>query len=51
MTKLCERQSAHMGDRRSSHRVLVERSERKGPLGRPRNIWENNIQMAAQNVE
>jgi len=40
-----------MGDRRSAHRVLVGRSERKGPPGRRRSRWEDNIQMAAQDVE
>jgi hypothetical protein len=27
------------------YRVLVGRSERKGPLGRPRRRWEDNIKM------
>jgi len=40
-----------MGDRRGAHRVLVWRSERKGPLGRSRSKWEDNIQMTAQDVE
>jgi hypothetical protein len=51
MTKLCERESAHMRDRRVAHRVFVGRSERKGPLARPRSRWEDNNQMAAQYVE
>ena len=51
MTNLCERECAHMGDRRGAYRVLVRRSERKGPLGRPRSMWEDNIQMTAQDVE
>jgi len=40
-----------MGDRRGAHRVLVGKSERKGPLGRPRSRWEDNIQMASQDVK
>jgi hypothetical protein len=51
MTKLYERESAHMGDRRVAHRVLVGRSERKLSLGRPRSRWEDSNQMAAQYVE
>jgi hypothetical protein len=33
----------HVGDRRSSCRVLVERPEEKSPLGRPLHRWEYNI--------
>jgi len=32
------------------YRVLVAKSERKGPLGRPRHSWENNIKMNFQEV-
>jgi hypothetical protein len=31
---------AIMGDRRGPYRILVERSEGKRPLGRPRCRWE-----------
>jgi len=34
-----------MGDRRGAHRVLVGRPDGKGPLGRPRRRWEDNIKM------
>jgi hypothetical protein len=51
MIKLYKRESARMGERRRAHRVLLGRSEKKGPLGRPRSRWEDNIQMAAQDVE
>jgi hypothetical protein len=42
---------AHMGYRRGLYRGLVERSEGKRPLGRPRNRWEDNIKMDLQEVE
>ena len=32
------------------HRVLVEKPERKIPLGRPRRRWEDNIKMDLQEV-
>jgi hypothetical protein len=34
---------ARMGEGRGVYRVLVGRPERKSPLGRPRNRWEDNI--------
>jgi hypothetical protein len=36
---------AHMGERRGAYMVLVGKREGKGPLGRPRRRWENNINM------
>jgi len=39
-----------MGERRGVHRVLVRKSERKRPLGRPRRRWEDNIKMHLQEV-
>ncbi|KAJ4445793.1 hypothetical protein ANN_12478 [Periplaneta americana] len=36
---------ARMGESRNAYRVLVGRLERKGPLGRPRRRWEDNIKM------
>jgi len=39
---------AHMGNRRIAYSILVGRSERKRPLGRPRHIWEVNIKMDLQ---
>jgi hypothetical protein len=32
------------------YRVLVEKSEGKKPLGRPRRRWEDNIKMDVQEV-
>ena len=32
------------------YRVLVAKLERKGPLGRPRRRWEDNIKMDLQEV-
>jgi len=34
-----------MGERRSVCRVLVVRPKGKGPLGRPKSRWEDNIKM------
>jgi hypothetical protein len=34
---------AHMGDMRNVYKVLVGKPEGKGPLGRPRRRWEDNI--------
>jgi hypothetical protein len=39
-----------MGKRRGVYRVLVVKSERKRPLGRPRRRWEDNIKMNVQEV-
>jgi len=39
-----------MGDRRGEHRVLVGKTERKRPLGRPRRRWEDNINTDLQKV-
>jgi len=32
-----------MGEGRGVYRVLVEKPEGKGPFGRPRRRWEDNI--------
>jgi hypothetical protein len=34
-----------MADSRGVYRVLVAMPEGKGPLGRPRHEWEDNIKM------
>jgi len=39
-----------MEERRGVYRVLVEKSEGKRPLGRPRPRWEDNIKMDLQKV-
>ena len=39
-----------MGERRGVYRVLVEKSEGKIPLGRPRHRWEDSIKMDLQEV-
>ena len=41
---------ARIGERRGVYRVLVGKPERKGPLGRPRRRWEDNIEMNLQEV-
>jgi 3-oxoacyl-ACP reductase-like protein len=39
-----------MGERRCVSRVLVGKPEGKGPLGRPRHRWEDNIKIDLQKV-
>ena len=34
-----------MERRRGAYRILVRKSERRRPLGRPRRKWEDNIKM------
>jgi hypothetical protein len=41
---------ARMGEKRGAYRILVERSEGRRPLGRPRGTWEDNIKMDLQEV-
>ena len=41
---------ARMVERRGVYRVLVGKPEGKGPLGRPRRRWEDNIKMDLQEV-
>jgi hypothetical protein len=39
-----------MGDRKAAYRILVEKPVGKGPLGRLRPRWEDNIKMDLQEV-
>ena len=39
-----------MGEERGAYRVLVGKRERKGPLGRPRRRWADNIRIDLQEV-
>jgi len=39
-----------MGERRGIYRIVVGKPEGKRPLGRPRYRWEDNINMALQEV-
>jgi len=39
-----------IGERRGVYRVLVGKPERKGPLGKPRRRWEDNIKVDLQEV-
>ena len=41
---------ACMGDSRAIYSVLVGKSEGKGPLGRPKRRWEDNIYIDLQAV-
>jgi hypothetical protein len=45
-----EKTSRRMRWWRGVYRVLVGKSERKRPLGRPRHRWEDNIKMDLQEV-
>jgi hypothetical protein len=36
---------ARMGEKRNAYRLLVRKPEGKGPLGRPRRRWMDNIRM------
>jgi hypothetical protein len=39
-----------MGEGRGAYRILVERSEGRRPLERPRRRWEDNIKMDLHEV-
>ena len=39
-----------MWERRDVYRVLLEKHERRRPLGRPRHGWEDNIKMDLREV-
>jgi hypothetical protein len=41
---------ARMGEGKDVYRVLVGKPEGKGPLGRPRRRWEDNVRMDLQEV-
>jgi hypothetical protein len=41
---------ARMGEKRGAHSVLVEKSEGRRPLRRPRPRWEDNIKMDLRKV-
>jgi hypothetical protein len=41
---------ARMGEGRGVYRVLVGNLEVKGPLGRPRRKWEDNIKMDLREI-
>jgi len=46
----CAGHVACMGEERDVYRVLVGKQEGKGPLGRPRHRWVDNIRMDPQEV-
>jgi len=42
---------ARMEERRGAYKILVGKPEGMGPLGRTRNIWEDDIKVDLQEVE
>jgi hypothetical protein len=44
------RHVARTGEERGLYRVLVGKQEQKGPMGRPRRRWVDNIRMDLQEV-
>jgi hypothetical protein len=40
-----------LGERRGAYRVLVEKTEKRKPHGRPRLKWEYNIKTPLQEVD
>jgi hypothetical protein len=41
---------ARMGERRDAYSILVGKTERKRPLGRPRRGWLNNIKIVLREI-
>jgi hypothetical protein len=39
-----------MGEERQVYRILLEKPERKRPLGRPRHRWEDGIRMDLREI-
>jgi hypothetical protein len=39
------------GERRNAYRIVVKKPEVKGPLGRPRRRWVNNIKIDLREIE
>jgi hypothetical protein len=39
-----------MGEKRTTYRILVGKPEGKGPLGRPRHKWVDNIKMEVREI-
>jgi hypothetical protein len=46
----CVGHVAPIGKRRDAHRVLMRKPEGKGPFGKSRHRWEDNIKMHLQEV-
>jgi hypothetical protein len=42
---------ARIGEEGKLYRVLVEKPEGKGPLGRPRRRWENGIRIDVRGTD
>jgi hypothetical protein len=47
MSRIC---STH-GAKRAAYRILVEKSERKRPVGRPLRWWDDHIKMDLREIE
>jgi hypothetical protein len=39
------------GEKRNAYRIMVGKPEGKGPLGRPRCRWEDNIKIDLREIE
>jgi hypothetical protein len=44
------RHVARMGEKRNAYRILLGKSERKRPLGRPRRRWVDNSKMGLREI-
>jgi hypothetical protein len=41
---------ARLGEKKNAYRILLRKPEVKRPLGRPRNIWVDNIIMDLREI-
>jgi hypothetical protein len=41
---------ARIGEKRNAYRILVGKPEGRGPLGRPRRMWVDNIKMDLREI-
>jgi hypothetical protein len=46
----CTGHAERMGEPRNAYRILVGKPEGKGPLGRPRRRWVDNIKMHLRQI-
>jgi hypothetical protein len=41
---------ARMGDMKNVYNIFCWKTQREGPLGRPRSIWEGNIRLDLREI-